>query len=102
MTVHDRVIIGSGTEIGPGVMIFDHDHDVKEYSLKQNHYITDEIVIGENVWIGANVTILRGSHIGDNSIVGAGAVLKGNYPENCLIIQKRETKQVILDMNGEK
>ncbi|WP_440444150.1 acyltransferase [Phascolarctobacterium sp.] len=41
--------------------------------------------IGDNVFIGMNATILMGAHIGDNSIVGAGAVVGGKYPDNSVI-----------------
>lgn len=47
--------------------------------------------IGKNCWIGANTVILRGTTIGDNSVIGAGCVLKGEYPAGAIIIQKRET-----------
>jgi acetyltransferase-like isoleucine patch superfamily enzyme len=44
------------------------------------------IVIGSDVWIGANATILKGVHIGSGSIVAAGAVvLGGTYPERCVL-----------------
>ena len=36
--------------------------------------------VGENVWIGARATILGGSHIGDNAVIGAGAVVNGEIP----------------------
>lgn len=55
-------------------------------------YKTAPIRIGNNVWIGANCVILRGTVIGDNSVVGAGTVLKGIYPPDSLIVQKRETQ----------
>ena len=43
------------------------------------------IVIGNNVWIGLNAIILKGSVIGDNSVVTAGSVVKGVFPNNALI-----------------
>ena len=47
---------------------------------------SDAITIGDNVWVGANVTILKGANIGADSIVATGAVvLKGEYPTNCLL-----------------
>ena len=47
---------------------------------------TNPIVIGNDVWLGAGVTILKGSNIGDGCIVAAGAVvLRGHYPERSLI-----------------
>lgn len=49
-------------------------------------YSSSEIIIGDNVWVGANVSILKGAKIGDNCILATGAVvLKGNYPNNSLI-----------------
>lgn len=41
--------------------------------------------IGDNVFVGVNATILMGAHIGDNSIVGAGAVVSGHFPDNVVI-----------------
>ncbi|HFI0085407.1 TPA: DapH/DapD/GlmU-related protein [Streptococcus suis] len=90
----DSIKIGEGTEFGPSVYLYDHDHDYKK-GLNSN---SDEelfkkapIVIGKNCWIGANTIILRGTIIGDNSVVGAGCVLKGNYPEGSVVVQKRIT-----------
>ncbi len=42
--------------------------------------------IGNNVWIGINAIILKGTSIGDHSVVGAGAVVKGAFPPYSLII----------------
>ena len=42
--------------------------------------------------IGANCVILRGTKIGDNCVVAAGSVIKGEFPANTLIYQKRETE----------
>ncbi len=39
----------------------------------------------QNCWIGAKVTILDGTIIGDNSVVAAGAVVRGQFPDNCVI-----------------
>jgi acetyltransferase-like isoleucine patch superfamily enzyme len=44
------------------------------------------ITIGDDVWIGANVIILKGAHIGNGSVVAAGAVVcSGRYPDNALL-----------------
>ena len=47
--------------------------------------------IGSNVWVAANVGILPGTMIGDNSVVGFGAVCSGSYPANALIATARAT-----------
>ena len=47
---------------------------------------TQAIIIGDDVWVGAQVTILKGANIGSGSVVAAGAVVvKGDYPERALI-----------------
>ena len=46
---------------------------------------TGKVVIGDNVWIGDRVMILKGSTIGKNSVVAAGAVVSGEFPANVLI-----------------
>ena len=87
----ERIEIGEGTELGPGVLIYDHDHDFRAPGgLKAGKFKTSPVVIGKNVWIGANSIILRGSTIGDNSVIGAGTIVTGNIPANSILTQKRE------------
>ncbi|MCT4478539.1 acyltransferase [Peribacillus frigoritolerans] len=89
---HEEVTIGNNTQFGPNVLIYDHDHDFRtDNGLKELKYKTSPIKIGNNVWIGANVMILQGTEIGDNCVVGAGSIIKGNFPNNSIIIQKRDT-----------
>lgn len=85
-----KISIGEGTEFGPSVYIYDHDHDYKS-GLKNQLFKGDEIRIGKNCWIGANTIILKGTTIGDNCVIGAGCVLNGKYDNNSRIIQKRNT-----------
>lgn len=87
---HKEIKIGAGTQLGPSVYLYDHDHDYKA-GLQKDSYIEGAIEIGKNCWIGANTVILRGTKIGDNCVVGAGCVLKGFFGANSLIVQKRET-----------
>lgn len=51
-----------------------------------------EVNIGENVWIGANVVILRGTNIGNNSVIAAGSIINGNIPANKIVYQERTLK----------
>ena len=45
-----------------------------------------DVTVGDHVWIGKNVMILKGSEIGSHCIVGAGALVSGRFPEkNCSI-----------------
>ena len=47
--------------------------------------ITKPIVIGNNVFIGVNCIILPGTKVGNRCIIGAGAVVKGDFPDNSVI-----------------
>ena len=88
---HDKVSIGDNTIMGPGVYIYDHDHVFDSMDgVRRNEYVTSPITIGKNCWIGANTVILRGTTIGDNCLIAAGCVVKGNYPDGSVVIQKRE------------
>lgn len=89
---HDSITLGDNIQLAPNVLIYDHDHDYKaDGGITAMKYKTSPIIIGNNCWIGANTVILRGTVLGDNCVVGAGSVLKGTYPNNSIIIQKRET-----------
>lgn len=85
---HKEINIGEGTEFGPSVYLYDHDHDFRA-GLKNDKYKTGAISIGKNCWIGANTVILRGTVLGDNCVVGAGSVVTGNIPDNTVFVQKR-------------
>ena len=87
-----EIKIGKGVEFGPNVLVYDHDHDFRaKGGLKANKYKYGDVEIGDNSWIGANTIILRGTKIGKNCVVGAGCVINGQYQDNSIITQKRET-----------
>lgn len=70
---HSKIYIGNNCSFGPNVMIFDHDHDFRYKGGKNaGKFKTSSVIIGNNVWVGANTVILRGTTIGDNCVIGAG------------------------------
>lgn len=87
ITCLESISIGTDSTFGNNLVIVDHDHDFK------NHcgFIKAPVVIGERVWIGANVTILKGSNIGNDSVIAAGSIVSGSIPANSIYIQKRTT-----------
>ncbi|WP_081644388.1 acyltransferase [Butyrivibrio sp. AE3009] len=87
VTALESIKIGNGCKFGNNLVIVDHDHDYKK--AMDSDFITEKVVIGNNVWVGANVTILRGTTIGDNAVIGAGCVIKGNIEPKSKIVQKR-------------
>jgi acetyltransferase-like isoleucine patch superfamily enzyme len=87
-----KISIGRNTKIAPNVCINDHDHDYKQSS--DSHLLTGEVIIGDNVWIGSNVVILRDTEIGDNAVIAAGSVVKGKVPADTLFLNKRENRTI--------
>lgn len=88
----DKISIGDGTEFGPSVYLYDHDHDYKKglcANSDDESFKKAPIEIGKNCWIGANTIILRGTKIGDNCVIGAGCVVKGEVPAGTVYVQKR-------------
>ena len=85
---HNNIVIGEGTEFGPSVYLYDHDHDFRK-GLKQNMFVSSPISIGKNCWIGANTIILKGVSIGDDCVIGAGSIVSTSVPSKSIFIQKR-------------
>lgn len=81
-----NVDIGDDCLIGENVTIMDHNaHGVKPSERRTSAGTVKDVIIGKNVWIGNNVTILPGSKIGDNCILAVGCVVKGNIPANVIV-----------------
>jgi len=85
---HLSIEIGNNVKIGGGARIFDTDFHAIDPELRINPK-TDfankrklPVVIEDNVFIGANSTILKGVTIGRNSIIGSGSVVTKNVPSN--------------------
>ena len=90
---HDSISIGDGCAIAANVAIFDHDHKFGVDGIRPG-YNTSPIVIERNVWLGAGVIVLRGAHIGEGSVIGAGCVVKGDVPAHSLVASGRELSVV--------
>ncbi|MCH5226373.1 MAG: sugar O-acetyltransferase [Muribaculaceae bacterium] len=80
-----KVTIGDNAFIGPNVSIYTACHPLD--ANKRNKFIewAEPVTIGNNVWIGGNVTILPGVEIGDNVVIGGGAVVTRSFPSNIVI-----------------
>jgi len=82
------VYVGRGSGLGANSNIYDTDFHLVDPRLrsKQTNISTaksDKVYIGKNVWISSNVNILKGVLIGDNSVVGCGAVVTSNVDDGC-------------------
>lgn len=82
-----RINVGDYTMFGENVCIYDHDHkQLPNGEISLNDYDARSIIIGNNVWVGSNVVILKGVVIGDKSIISAGSVVYKDVPENSIYI----------------
>jgi maltose O-acetyltransferase len=74
--------IGQKCLIGPEVCIYDSDfHGLSERKMPQK----EAVEIGDNVFIGARVIIVKGVRIGNNATIGAGAVVSRHVPANTVV-----------------
>ena len=77
-----EITIGHNVMIGPKTVIWGRDHGTKLSSpMRYQPHVKNPIIIGDDVWIGANVTILKGVEIGTGSIIAAGAVVVKDVPK---------------------
>lgn len=89
ITARSKTIkIGGGSMIAPNVAIMDSDfHSLWPAENRLTNPALDkddDVIIGENVWIGIQSIILKGVTIGDNSIIAAGSIVTKSIPANVL------------------
>ena len=79
--------IGRNCAIGPNCYITDRDHGL-ELGIPplQQPMIAKPTVIGDRVWLGANVTVLKGVTIGNDAVVGAGSVVTKDIPQGAIAV----------------
>jgi acetyltransferase-like isoleucine patch superfamily enzyme len=83
----DSLTVGSNVAIGPGCYITDHDHGSEiGRPLLEQEMISQPTHIEDDVWIGANVVVLKGVTIGRGTIVGAGSVVTKSLPPNSIAV----------------
>ncbi len=95
VTAYKKVTIGKNCQIASCTFIADTDFhpvnaearlmEVLGHKIDFNLVAKSEVVIGDNVWIGWGVSILKGVHVGDNSIIAAGSVVINDVPANSLV-----------------
>jgi acetyltransferase-like isoleucine patch superfamily enzyme len=84
ISASDEILIGHGCMFANGAYLTDSDwHGI--YDRVNRDPEPKPIVLEDNVWIGDHATILKGVHIGENSIVAANAVVTKNVPANCIV-----------------
>ena len=98
------ISIGNDVQITGPVTILTHDYSwsvlKKKYGIIYGNQ--RKTVIGNNVFIGGGATILGGSHIGDNVIIGANSVVSGNVDSNSVYAGNPARKLMTLEEYRDK
>ena len=81
--VDAKIYVGKGTQIANGVAIITSNHDLEDITV---HSEGKDVVIGKECWIASNAVILPGVHLGDHTIVGAGAVVTKSFPDGWCVL----------------
>lgn len=76
------IYVGSHTMIGPNVTLASANHPILPELREKGYQYNLPIHIGQNCWLGAGVIVVPGVTIGDNTVVGAGAVVTKDLPAN--------------------
>ena len=81
-----HVKIGRDCNIGTYCIIMDNDFHRLEPERRNELPASAPIIIGDNVWLGGRVTVLKGVTIGDGSVVGAGSIVTKDIPARSLAV----------------
>ncbi|MBM6880004.1 acetyltransferase [[Clostridium] spiroforme] len=90
----NKIIIGNNVLIGSKVLIIDNSHgsynginqDSPHIPPNERELFSMPVVIGNNVWIGENASIMPGVEIGDGSIIGSNSVVTKNVRKNTMVV----------------
>lgn len=80
---NNGITFGSNVEIGPGTKIISSNHELENFNKQKK---CKPIIIGDNVWIGANCVILPEVQIGSNVVIGAGSIVTKSIPSNSIAV----------------
>ncbi len=86
-----HIYIGKGTWIAMNVGIITTNHSLLR---PEEHEPPQDVVIGENCWIGMNSMILPGVVLGDNTVVGAGAIVTKSFPDGHCVLGGNPARKI--------
>jgi maltose O-acetyltransferase len=81
-----RIDLGEDVQVGPNVQFLTPTHPIDPALRLTKWEAAEPIVVGDNVWLGGGVIILPGVTIGENTVVGAGAVVTKDLPANVVAV----------------
>ena len=80
------ITIGEDCQLGPNVQLLTPTHPVDPQPRRDKLEAAQPIVIEDNVWLGGGVIVCPGVTIGENSVIGAGAVVTKDIPANVVAV----------------
>lgn len=80
------ITLGADVQVGPNVQFLTATHPVQAAARRAKWESARPITIADNVWLGGGVIILPGVSIGENTVVGAGAVVTKDLPANVVAV----------------
>lgn len=80
------ITIGDDVQVGPNVQLLTPTHPLDPELRRQKYEAAEPITVGNNVWLGGGVILLPGITIGENTVVGAGAVVTKDLPANVVAV----------------
>jgi maltose O-acetyltransferase len=80
------ITIGEDVQMGPNVQLLTPTHPLEPGPRRAKWEAAKPIAIGDNVWLGGGVIVLPGVTIGENTVVGAGAVVTKDLPANVVAV----------------
>lgn len=84
----DSVYIGKNVMFGSNVLISDNEHGTDpslDIPYREQPLVTKPVSIGDGCWVAEDAKILSGTKIGEKCIIAAGAVVKGVFPDRCVL-----------------
>jgi acetyltransferase-like isoleucine patch superfamily enzyme len=87
IVAHQSIEIGDDVLAGPYVYVTDQNHSYADPAtpIGRQWPVNDPVVIGPGCWLGAGAIILPGARLGAHVVVAAGAVVRGRFPDHCVV-----------------
>ena len=87
VVAHHSIVIGDDVITGPSCYVTDQNHVYADpdVPIARQWPAVDPVVVGDGSWIGAGAVILPGTRLGRNTVVGAGSVVRGTFPDHAVL-----------------
>jgi acetyltransferase-like isoleucine patch superfamily enzyme len=99
IAAQESIEIGEGTLVAEHCTIRDQDHQMdpaarlKESEAltgrvapdRENQALTEPVVLGRTVWVGAGARVLKGARVGEGTVIAANAVVRGEFPARAVV-----------------